>query len=138
MSLEAWEGLYWYACDTILAHMKSDLDAWLGASDSSAPKAILQASKSARQQSVQLRVERHREQFSSRKKADRETALHDAEQKEHFHYKNLFFGYPDAEWPLRCPACGGKAFLAGVQVGEEVIDTQPDEYAMWETVEKEL
>ena len=46
--------------------------------------------------------------------------------------------YPDAEWSLKCRACDGKAFLAGMQVGEEVIDTQPDEYAMWETVEKEL
>lgn len=138
MSLEAWEGSYWYACETILAHMKSDLDAWIGTADSSVPKAILEASKSARQQSVRLRVQRHSEEFSSRKKADREAALHDAEQKEHFHYRNLFSSYPDAEWPLQCPACGGKAFLAGIQVGEEVIDTQPDEYAMWETVEKEL
>lgn len=138
MSLEAWEGLYWYACETILSHMNSDLDSWLGASDSTAPKAILEESKSARQQSVRLRVERHREQFLSRKKVDREAALHDSDQKEHFHYRNLFTGYPDAEWPHKCPSCDGKAYLAGMQVGEEVIDTQPDEYAMWETVEKEL
>ena len=66
MSLEAWEGLYWYACETILPYMDSNLDSWLGASDSTTPKAILEASKSARQQSVQLRVLRHSEQFSSR------------------------------------------------------------------------
>ena len=39
---------------------------------------------------------------------------------------------------MECPACHGKAYLAGIQIGEDVVDTQPDGYTVWETVEKEL
>ncbi len=138
MALDAWEGLFWYACETILSHMRSDLDSWLGAKDSTAPKAILEATKMARRQSVELRVDRHREQFASRKKLERDTALADAANKEAYQYRGLFSFVSDEEWPQECPACLGKAFLAGIQMGEEVVDTQPEEYGIWETVEKQL
>ena len=138
MSLDAWESYFWYACETILVYMKSDLESWLGIPDSSAPKAILEASKSARRQSVELRVERHREDFSALKRSERDAALAEAESKEPFHYRNLFTRLLDEEWPLECPACQGKAFLAGIQIGEDVVDTQPDGYTVWEIVEKEL
>ena len=138
MSLDAWERYFWYACETILAHMNSDLESWLGAADSTVPKSILAASKSARRQSIELRIERHREDFSNLKKADREAALEDAESKESFHYGNLFTLLSDEEWPQECPACHGKAFLAGIQTGEDVVDTQNDDFTVWELVEKEL
>jgi hypothetical protein len=40
----------------------------------------------------------------------------------------------DAEWDVVCPACGGKAFMAGFQVEEVVSDD--DEYGPEETVDK--
>ncbi|MEO4045202.1 hypothetical protein AAFN47_26725 [Hoeflea sp. CAU 1731] len=138
MSLDAWESNFWYACETILAYMESDLESWLGIADSSAPKAILEASKAARRQSVELRVQRHREDFSVRKKSERDAALAEAESKEAYQYRNLFTRLLEEEWPLECPACHGKAFLAGIQIGEDVVDTQPDGYTVWETVEKDL
>lgn len=138
MALEAWEGFYWFACETILSHLGSDLDNWLGAKDSTAPKAILETSKLARRHSVELRVDRHRENFAKQKKADRETALADAANRESFHYRNLFTVAFDEEWSQECPACLGKAFLAGIQISEDVVETEPGEYGMWETVEKEL
>ena len=138
MSLDAWEGYFWYACETILIYMKSDIERWLGTVDSTAPKAIVEASKSARRQSVKLRVERHRENFASMKKSDMDAALSEADTKESFQYRNLFIRLLEEEWPLECPACHGKAFLAGIQIGEDVIDTQPDGYTVWETVEKVL
>ena len=73
-----------------------------------------------------------------RKKADRDAALTAAASKEAFQYRNLFTRLTEEEWPLECPACHGKAYLAGIQIGEDVVDTQPDGYTVWETVEKEL
>ena len=59
-----------------------------------------------------------------------------ANSKSAFHYRGLFRLSADEEWEVECPACSGKAFLAGMQYGEEVMDSLVDEENIDETVEK--
>ena len=69
-----------------------------------------------------------------RRKKEREDALAAAMNKETYHYRGLFSLMSDAEWGVTCPACGGKAFIASIQVEEVVYED--DEYGSEETVDK--
>lgn len=135
MRLEVWEAQFWHAAQLILDTMSASLEEWLGADQAKAPKELLRHAQEARRGAVMIRIQRARERFSERKKADRERALADASGKEAYHYRGLFRLLADKEWETACPACGGKAFLAGVQVFEEVVDTTTDEEGAWESVE---
>lgn len=135
MRLEAWEAQYWHATSSILEMMSSSLDDWLGISLAETPKAILSLATEAKKQSVLVRIERAREVFEGRKKAEREHAIEEAEERSWFHYRDLFTLVADGRWSKKCPACGGKAYLAGMQVNEDVIDTYGDEDGAWESVE---
>jgi DNA-directed RNA polymerase subunit RPC12/RpoP len=81
----------------------------------------------AKRQVVEVRVKKAKEAFEKIRKADRERLLREAEKRQANHYKNLFTLWGDHEWECRCPACGGKAFLAGIKVGETVINRYGDE-----------
>lgn len=137
MKVDAWESHYWHCAYVILSTMKLNLDDWLGLTQAEAPKGILAHGREVKAKAVTIRIERHKEQFEARKKADREAALKDAEHKEAYHYRGLFTLLSDEEWGIACPACSGRAFLAGVQIAEEVIDTHFDEGNAWESVAKE-
>lgn len=136
MRTDAWEAQYWHAAQIILEMVKSSLDDWLGASQAETPKTILKHAFEAKRQAVIIRVERAREFFESRKKADRENALAEADSRHAYHYRNLFTLIGDNEWATKCPACGGKAFLTGTQIEEAVVDTYGNEDGAWESVEK--
>ena len=135
MHLDSWEAQYWHASQVILEHMGASLEDWLGASQAEASKAIIKHAAEAKRQAVTVRLERARESFGAKKKADRESLLRDAESRSAFHYKNLFTLSGDHEWECKCPACGGKAFFAGIRVDEDVVDTYGDECGAWEQVE---
>jgi hypothetical protein len=112
------------------------LDDWLGASQAETPKALLKHARQARTQAVHVRIERAQEEFGSRKKTDRDHALKEASVKGPYHYRDLFSLSSDKEWDVKCPACGGKAFVAGIQTEEDVTDTYSDDGGAWESVEK--
>lgn len=135
MRLDVWEAHYWYAIQLILEHMGDSLEDWLGATKAEAPKAIVKHAKTAKRQAVEVRVEKAKEAFKSRRKTDRESLLRDAENRQAFHYNSLFTLLGDHEWECRCPACGGKAFLAGIKFDEKVVDTYGDEDGIWGQVE---
>lgn len=63
MRLEAWEARYWHACDTILHHMDSSLESWLGAGDAEAPRRLLDEAAKALSAAVKLRIEAAKERF---------------------------------------------------------------------------
>jgi hypothetical protein len=136
MRLEAWEANYWHAGQIILDHMDTTLEEWLGAAQAEAPKAIIEHAKAAKRLAVEVRIAKSKVAFGERKKSVRESLLRDAESRRAFHYKDLFTLLGDLEWECRCPSCEGKAFLAGVKIGEEVVDTFNDEDGAWEQVEK--
>jgi hypothetical protein len=135
MNLEAWESQFWHACQIILESMDASLDDWLGAKQAKAPRAIIKHAQSAKKQAVTVRISRTKENFEEKKKRIRERALEDAEQRQSFHYRDLFTLVADHTWSCRCPSCGGKAYLAGIKTDEEIVDTYGDEDGGWEQVE---
>jgi hypothetical protein len=136
MKLEAWEGRYWHAAQLILDRMESSLEEWLGAHQAKAPKELLAHTKKALIEAALVRIGQAKAHFFKRKKKDRETALAASMTKENYHYRDMFKLVADAEWGVKCPACGGKAFIAGIQVEEVVSDDE--EYGPEETVDKHL
>lgn len=135
MRVDAWQAQYWHAAQIILGLQGSTLDDWLGSSLAATPKAILKHADEAKRLAVTIRLQRAKELFFERKRAERERALADAASRQAFHYSGLFTLSGDKEWEVTCPACGGKAFFAGVQTAEDVIDTYTDDEGAWESVE---
>ena len=137
MRLDAWEERYWHACDTILHHMGSSLEQWLGAADAKAPRQLLDEAAKALAAAVKLRVEGAKEQFGTLKKAERVRFAAEAELREPQHQAGLFKGSYDEIWTENCPACKCRAFMAGEQTGEDISEER-DEYAIWEIVDREF
>ena len=136
MQLEAWEARYWHSCDTILRHMDSSLEDWLGA-DAEAPRQIVSEAAAASDAAVKLRVEAAKTWFFSLKKADREALAHAANAMMPIDQMPAFDAAFEEIWIEVCPACNRRAFVAGDQTGEDIKQDQ-DEYAMWEIVEREF
>jgi hypothetical protein len=136
MKLEAWEGRYWHAAQLILGRMELSLEEWLGALQAKAPKELLAHAAQALVDAALVRIDRAKVHFLKRGKKEREEAIAASKAKESYHYRGMFeLMSADAEWETTCPACGGKAFIAGIQVEEVVSDV--DEYGE-ETVDKHL
>ncbi len=131
-----WEAEFWYSMDVILGYMGNTLESWLGTDDAATPQEILDNAKKAKKQSIEMRVERTRDAFLALKRADQEDALERANTYVARDYTRLFKFYLDHIWECECPSCGARAFMGGEMVEEEIIDTTPDEYAVWETVER--
>lgn len=136
MRLEAWEGRYWHAAQMILDIFGSTLDEWLGADRARAPKQLVEESAEAKAQAAKLRVAQAREHFMARPKKDREAALSLSRSKHAYHFRKLFRLVSDHEWEVECPACGGRAFFAGISFGEEVLDEVVGAEGWEEEVEK--
>lgn len=134
MKLEAWEARYWHAAQVILSMMESTLENWLGAANAKAPTQLLEHAAQARAAAVGIRVQQAKEQFAALSKKVREEALAGAESKNHYDYRNLFRLVADEEWEAQCPACGGKAYLAGMLTSEEIVDSTYDADGAWEYV----
>jgi len=137
MRLEAWEARYWHACDTILRHMLSSLEDWLGAADAAAPRQLLEEAAAALVAATELRVQAAKQGFMELKKGERERLHAEAELREPNQQGALFPNRYDEVWTVVCPACGCRAFATGEQTGEDITQ-EPDEYAIWEIVEREF
>jgi hypothetical protein len=122
MRLEGWEARYWHACDTILHHMGSSLEHWLGAGGAKAPRQLLDEAAQALEAAVKLRVEAVKERFMALKKSDRDRLTADAELREPQHQAALFKGSHEEIWTGSCPACGCRAFMTGEQTGEDISE----------------
>lgn len=133
---EKWEAEFWYSVDVILGHMDKTLESWLGANDAATPLEILNNAKEAKKQSIEMRVERFRDEFYAMKKGDQDAALSKAKVHMPRDYRSLSGLNHEHIWTCECPSCGAVAFMGGEMVEEEVIDTNPDEYSVWETVER--
>lgn len=136
MRLEAWESRYWHAAQVILDILGSSLDEWLGADSARAPNELVAEATAAAVQAARERVAQAKEHFKKRPKGDQNAALDESRTKHAFHYPSLFRFSNDHEWEVECPACTGRAFLAGASYGEEVLDKMPGEEEWEEEVEK--
>jgi hypothetical protein len=137
MLLEAWEGRYWQAADIIVGMLASSLEEWIGTDRAKAPKELVKAAAEATWQAAKKRVEQAKEHFLTRQKKERETALALSKTKHLYHYPAMFKLLSDHEWEVECPSCTGQAFLAGMEYGEEVLDTTAGEDGWEEEVEKQ-
>jgi hypothetical protein len=137
MRLEAWEARYWHACDTILHHMGSSLEDWLGAADALAPRQLLDEAANALRLAVELRVLAAKEKFEDLKKGERERLAAEAVLREPSQQAGLFKGCYDHAWAEECPACECRAFMSGEQTAEDISEER-DEHAIWEVVDREF
>ena len=126
MRLQAWEGQYWHAAQIILDILSSSLEEWLGADQARAPLERIKQAEEAAVQAAVGRVTQAREHFGERPKKDREKAIEESETKQANHYPSLFSIVADREWAVECPSCAGKAFLAGLSHGEEILEQDPE------------
>jgi len=135
MKLEAWEAKYWYATSLLLTQLDLSLDDWLGSDRSDAPKQIVKHAEQAKAQSTTIRIERASEAFKKRPKAERERAIQDAASRQPYHYRDMFSLLSDHIWEVECPSCSGKAFIAGIQIGENIVGSHSDYGDAWDEVE---
>ncbi len=137
MKLEAWEGRYWQAAEIIAGMLDSSLEEWIGADQARAPKELVSAAAEATLEAAKKRVEQSREHFLARPKKERENVLELSKTKHAYHYPKMFGLLSDHEWEVECPACTGRAFLAGIEYSKEILDTAPSEEGLEEEVEKQ-
>lgn len=127
MKPTAWEGRFWHAAQLILTKSGSSLEEWLGGYQAKAPKELLRHAQEALVEAAKIRVERAQAAFLKRKKKERDDALEAAKAKSSYHYSRMFSLLSDQEWDTKCPACTGKAFIAGIKIEEVVLDGHYDE-----------
>lgn len=137
MKLEAWEGRYWRAAEIIAGMLDSSLEEWIGADEARAPKELVSAAAAATLEAAKRRVEQAREHFLARPKKERESALRLSKTKHAYHYPEMFRLMSDHDWDVECPACTGRAFLAGIEYAEEILDTVAGDEGFEEEVEKQ-
>jgi hypothetical protein len=135
MVLEVWEGRYWQAAEVIAALLDFSLEEWIGTDAAKAPKELVSAINEATLEAAKKRLEQAKQHFLERPKKQREDALALSQTKHAFHYSKLFRLVSDHEWKVQCPSCTGRAFLAGAEYEEEVVDTQPGEDGWEEEVQ---
>ncbi len=138
MKADAWEKKYWHAIEVILSMQERDLDEWLGAEDSKAPKKILQDAGLAVQMAVQTRISHKKEDFEKehKSKKKRDELIEQSKNIRYWDHSQKFDysinGYDSNE----CPSCNSKGILGGVLWHEEVSDECDEDDPYTEYVEK--
>ncbi len=136
MKLGAWESEYWYAVSVILDDLELTLDDWLGADQANTPKRIASLAVKAKTQAATEKVKAAGSEFNKLNKSERERLLADADKRSFPDYKFLLPAIYDHMWFHTCPACGGKAYVGGFKVDEEIIESNAGEDGTWEFVEQ--
>lgn len=136
---EKWEAEYWYTVDIILGYMGSSLEQWLGADDAAAPQAIVFNAALAKQNSVEIRVNRARESFEKKSKSERKKVIGLIARSNVNNFSNLFKTQFDSIWTIKCPSCSANGIMGGELVTEEILETQYDaEIGAWELVGRQF
>lgn len=134
----SWEGRYWHTVEIILEIKGETIDQWLGANQAKAPKELLAEYIHAVVEAAKIRIETAAETFGKLPKKEREATHAHAEKLSTWQIYRSFRLVGDGIWEAKCPACGSKAFLAGVKYAEELSEEQDEEYPGEETVEVSL
>ncbi|TDX67641.1 hypothetical protein EDE12_1011193 [Methylosinus sp. sav-2] len=134
-TLSSWEGRYWHTAEIILETKKLTIETWLGADQAKAPKELLAEYTHAIVEAAKVRIETAREAFSQLSKKARDAAFSKADALRPWEFSRSFHLLADSIWETKCPACGSRAFLAGVKYAEEVSEDLDDEHSDEETVD---
>jgi hypothetical protein len=135
MNPSSWEGRYWHTAEIILEVHKLTIEKWIGADEAKAQKELLTEYRHAISEAAKIRTETARETFRKRPKKEQQEALAKAQALNIWELGRLFRQLFDAIWETKCPACGSRAFLAGIKYAEEVSEEYDDEYSDEESVE---
>lgn len=136
--LASWEGRYWHTAEIILEIKGETIEEWLGSNQAKAPKELVAEYTHAVSEAAKIRVETAAEAFGKLPKKNRTEAHAQASRLSTWDVHKNFKLFSDSIWEAKCPACGSKAFLAGVKYGEEVSEEQDDEFPGEETVDVQL
>lgn len=138
MKPEAWEIKYWYAVQIILSMQNMELEEWLGAEDSKAPKKILDDAEEAIQMAVQARVTHTLEDFEKKhkSKAKRKELIEQSKKLSPSDYWKEFDLNIEGFDFDECPSCRARGIVGGVIWHEEVSDEFDEEDPFVEWVEK--
>lgn len=138
MNLDAWEGRYWHACDTILQHMESSLNQWLAPHAAKAPQRMVVETAKAMIEAVGRRIEQAKQAFELLDKKEREQLATEVALQDPEDLVDPFNGGFDKTWAVECPACGCQASMSGDQTGEDITENYGEEDGVWETVDREF
>lgn len=123
----SWEGRFWHAAEIILQVKGETIETWLGANDSQAPQQIIDHYRAVMREAALSRVEVSKKRFLERKPKEQKAAHEAAAKLSTYAIYQAFNLSADEIWRADCPACGGSAFLAGIEFGEEATgDIDPD------------
>ena len=130
----SWEGRFWHTADIILEITEQRIEHWLGADHAEAPKELLAEYTYALSEAAKVRVDTARDAFRRLPMKERDARKGRADQLAIWEVRRGFRLLEDGIWPVICPACGSRSFVAGVKYAEEVSD-QDDGYSEEETVD---
>jgi len=138
MKADAWEKKYWHAIEVILSMQKKDLDEWLGAEHSKAPKNILQDAERAVQLAVETRISHKKEDFEKehKSKKKRDELIEKSKSIRYWDYWKKFDYSVDGYELNDCPSCSAKGILGGLLWHEEISDEYDEDDPYKEYVEK--
>lgn len=123
----SWEGRYWHTVDVILQSMDSNVENWLGADHSRAPKELLEEYTHALREAAKVRVETAADAFKELPKKEREDAHSRAKRMSHWDVRAAFRYHWSMILDETCPACKSRAFIAAVTIYEEISEEEdPD------------
>ena len=124
MPLSSWEGRYWYTAEIILELNSQTLERWLGANAARASRMVLDEYVNAITEAAKIRIETAGLNFKTLPKAKQKEVLDCAETIQEWEISRIFKHSLDDAWPVRCPVCNSKAFMAGTKIAEEVCREQ--------------
>jgi hypothetical protein len=139
MKADAWEKKYWHAIEVILELQEKNLDQWLGAEDSKAPKQMLADADAAIQMAVETRISHAKEVFLANHKntAERVSYIKQLEAKSPREYWRDFDTLSLDGYEINaCPSCGARGVVGGLLWHEEVSDDDNSDDPYFESVER--
>ena len=122
MSPNAWEEHYWLACDTILAHMESSLEQWLGRTNAVSVRTLFGDAVTNMEAKVVMLIHEAKSNYRRKSTADRICLENEAALRDSRSASERFSEDYDKIWECKCPACRCKSFIAGSQIQETVSD----------------
>ena len=130
MTPDAWEAKFWHAAHILLELQGKDLEQWLGADESQAPKQLLSDTRNAISMMVETKIEHALEDFKSKHKNNekRKELIETSKKKMPWGCSERFSFSVDAYELQECPACSGNGVLGGTIYEEEIsVEEDPND-----------
>ena len=126
MAPDAWEAKFWHAAHIILELQEKELEQWLDADESQAPKQLLLDTQTAISMMVQTKIEHALDDFKSKHKNNekRKKLIEESKNEKPWRHHERFSYFVDNYQLHKCPACGAAGVLGGTKYDEEISEEQ--------------